>query len=403
MKPAGHAAAVLLAVLLLVGCGAVAGGKPGRPTAKLAPSAGVSPRRVRFSTIHMDTARVGWATAGTVVYRTTDSGSHWTRVFAAPSSASASSTEVASSYPTSNVGVVAVATSDGSTLRASVYETTDGGQRWIAHRVDIPSRVGGAVAGGMVQVQFVSASRGWLLLVSPDNAGSTEGALLATSDEGTSWNLLQRPSVTGPSVFEDVTAVAFAKSGWGIATENTVVFDRAEVLVTRNGGITWSSVRLALPSAALQTEAAEGMPSLGSGGVALIPVTYDVTPKTQDLLVYATTNQGTSFTSTASPWPHPLPLGTLTAPVYPLLPDNFLVVGGRWLLVPTGRSTEEYALTVTHAAGPRWHLVSRIPMSVATAASILPGGPGWVVSMTEMYETSGAGRTWSPWRVTLAP
>ncbi len=401
MLRVSHVAAVLVAGLLLGGCGSVAGGQPSMPAAESASSSSPSRTLLRFSEIHMETPQVGWATAGAVVYRTTDGGDQWVRVFAPPASASLSSTAVASSYPSSDVGVVAVAISEGPNLHVRVYETADGGARWSAHTVAIPSSVGQLLTDGTMQVQFVSPSRGWLLLVSPDNAGSTQGALLATSDGGQQWQLLQRPSVTGTPLFEDVTAVAFAANNWGLATENTVVFDRANVLVTTNGGITWSSIRLALPPTAAETEAVEGAPSLGPDGIALIPVTLEVTPKTQDLLFYMTTNQGATWTSNS--WPQPLPLQTVTSPVYSLMPENVLVLGDRWLLVPNGRTTEEYALVFTDPTTLRWRLVSRIPMSVVAAATVLPSGQGWAVNGVHMYRMSRLGLSWSPWVPTLAP
>ncbi len=195
---------------------------------------------------------------------------------------------------------------------------------------------------GAMHLQFVIAVRGWVLLSSQGFAGTTLNALAGTTDGGRRWQLLQ--TFEAPpgqaSVFEDVQAMAFQPSGFGIATVNSPATGSARVLTTTNGGETWAGTQLPLSAAAAETEAVEGAPSLSASGVAWVPVTIiEPSGHGEQLLLYSTADGGRHSTFR---WPALLPLRTT------------LVLTGERLFVASGQGTAEYHIIPIPAGSPTW-------------------------------------------------
>ncbi len=217
-----------------------------------------------------------------------------------------------------------------------------------------------------MHLQFVSAVSGWVLLSSQGFAGTTLNALAGTTDGGRRWQLLQT-SQAPPGrarVFEDVQAVAFQPSGFGIATVNSSALDSARVLTTANGGVTWAGTQLPLPATAAEAEAVEGARSLSASGVAWVPVTI-IAPSghEESLLQYATADGGWHWTSRA--WPTPIPLRT-----------TLVLTGGR-LFVASGPGTAEYQVSLTPAGSPTVSHTATLSEASPTAAALSElAGPG---------------------------
>ncbi len=253
-----------------------------------------------------------------------------------------------------------------------------------------------------MQVQFLSPLRGWLLLTSTGKAGSVANALFATTDGGKHCQEVQVRLPSHPSVFWDVTGIRFVEGGRvGIASVNSVLVNQARILVTTDGGQQWSSVALPLPPAAAQTQAVDGRPCLDPSGLLILPVTIQVSGSSQELIFYTSGGQGATWTPHV--WPKLLAANLKThIPVYSATPGQYFVLAdGQWLLLPTGRRTQEYQLVLSAENGLRWQRVDAIPMPVVASASILPDGQGWAINSASMYETTSKGLSWRPWRPLL--
>lgn len=277
--------------------------------------------------------------------------------------AGAAEANVAESFPATNVAVVAVEQPNGKGV--AVYETTNRGAQWTHSTLPLSSAVASTMAGGSMQLQFVSARQGWVLLSSQGFAGSQMNALLGTVDGGRHWRLLQTseaPSAYAP-VFEDVNAVVFTRSGWGVATVNSPAFDSARVLATDNGGATWVAGELPLPATAANTNAVEGAPSLSSTGVVWLPVTIPTSATSEQLLLYATSDGALHWIFRA--WPTLLPLRT-----------TLVLAAGRRLFLGGSNRTAEYRLALSPTGSPTWsqRTVLRTVSPTAAALSEMAGG-----------------------------
>ena len=111
---------------------------------------------------------------------------------------------------------VAVGWADnGSTERAHVFRTSNGGATWTRTIVRRPRTTSGE---GLSDVKFVGASRGW--------AVGTAGLVLRTTDGGAHWTRLRS------GVSESLTGVCFTS-----ATRGWVMGASGAVLRTTTGGL----------------------------------------------------------------------------------------------------------------------------------------------------------------------
>jgi len=370
-------AAALLATVLLAGCSATSGRQA---PASLAPaSLHIAHGRrtllpLSFSQIAMGSTQSGWALPAATL-QSRDAGQTWTGpgprgvslgspLGAQGQVAGASGLVVAESFPAPRVAVVATKQPNGVTV--NVYETTDGGRHWNHSSIPLPASQAANLQGGAVHLQFVSASEGWVFLSSQGMAGTTLNALFRTTDGGRQWQLLQRaqaPSGQAP-VFEDVQAVAFQRTGWGVATVNSPALDSARVLITTNGGATWAVTQLPLPPTAAQTQAVEGAPSLSARDEAWIPLTMmQASGRTEQLVLNATTDGGRHWT--ARTWPTLLPLST-----------TFVLAGSR-IFIADGQRTAKYQLSLSPVGSPTWSQMGTLSTLSPTASAfseMLGGG-----------------------------
>ena len=172
----------------------------------------------------------GWAVGATTsqtspgkvfVMRTQDGGVHWRIVYSR--SGDRSLVAVAATDPRHCWVVGASPGRDPRYNYATgwVLATADGGAHWVTQVSDRFDSLLGA--------SFVDDQHGW--------AVGYAGSVIATSDGGRTWE----PQRSGPDAL--VTGVSFrdAKVGWA------AVPGEAAVLSTRDGGLTWTTIRLATP------------------------------------------------------------------------------------------------------------------------------------------------------------
>ena len=374
MQGARGPAAVILAMmasLWLGGCGSTTPGtaSSGTPPRSTAPGHRTA-LPLGFSLIAAGSSAGGWALPSAGVLKARDGGVSWVGngppgllgvglgppLSGSGQVAGQGAATVAESFPAPNVAVVAAEKANGTGV--TVYETTDRGGHWAQWPLPLPSSLASTMVGGSLQLQFVSARRGWVLLTSQGFAGSQMNALLGTVDGGRHWQLLQTSHAPSghAALFEDVNAVVFSAGGSGIATVNSPAFDSARVLTTNNGGVTWVAGQLPLPTTVRATNVIEGAPSLSPTEVVWLPVTIPTSATSLQLVLYATSDGGTHWTSRA--WPTPLPL-----------PTTVVLVGGQQLFLGGAQRTADYGLGLSRADQPTWQARAVRPTASPTAAA----------------------------------
>ena len=300
----------------------------------------------------------------------------------------------------------------------ALWRTGDGGRTWRRLTPRLPALRRGDLAGGSAALDFVSVTRGWLLLGSQPGAGEQGKALLRTSDGGRTWRLVAHSGLMGGHgargdalpITGYVQSLFFHRDGVGF-----IGLARGGLLVTRDGGRTFSNAypREVPPGSdfgAVIGFLASGFAWLYTGFAQPLYVSADagrrwqaVYPATEPLDL-AECPPGEPFGAVTPsdpaavlgkgdasvPWAHmgeaPGPISAFDA----ISPDEFAVAydggralamsqdsGGTWqpLPVPPGYSIDALGLS-----GPAvgWILASRPsapPGSAALFAPSLTGGP----------------------------
>ncbi|PKY11325.1 hypothetical protein B1757_04870 [Acidithiobacillus marinus] len=167
---------------------------------------GPLPTGVVFKVVDFTQASTGYVAGAGVIFETLDGGTDWGRVY--HGSVDVSGLEMVSAQ----VGYAWGQAGNSTT----VLKTIDGGAQWaVAGRV--PAR-------GIHVASWPTSQVGYVVTLKRD--------LLKTSNGGETWTILKQPA-------ESVSFVTAAK-GW--------VLERSTVYSTRNGGKSWTSSQLIIPS-----------------------------------------------------------------------------------------------------------------------------------------------------------
>jgi photosystem II stability/assembly factor-like uncharacterized protein len=269
-------AAVSLAAvaLLAVGCGTAS--SPGSVTATISqtPSPTASPTAVQSSaqsagkalwlrSLQMSTPSTGWALylagnpstapAGTptLLVRTTDGAGTWTDVTPAAAVgllATANASQVLDAVGLESAYLaVTVSSSESGPGTTRVFATSDGGRTWTA---SAPVTADGYVS----QLSFTDPLHGWLLWNEGAAMGRNPVRVYRTADGGAHWSLTaQSPPATSNSsagipVGCDKTGITFASAAAGWMTSDCAAGLSGELLVSRDGGVTWAPQQLPVPA-----------------------------------------------------------------------------------------------------------------------------------------------------------
>jgi photosystem II stability/assembly factor-like uncharacterized protein len=248
----GLVAAALLPIVALAGCSS--GSSKGVPVSANSAPVTASPtppgRSAEWGdslrTVDMVDAHTAWAYAPGVAYRTTDGGAHWI----------ASRYHDADSGTTLTMAAMALDLDhawlaewqEGSAL-LTVYATADGGHTWF------PSNVATTIGVGRVDIDFVNATDGWLLVSGSPSVGLMPKAIYHTGNGGHTWDLVACGCAEkdvaavpwlGGGMYTTGMAFRDGKDGWVTGTYHGV--DSIPIYRTADGGKTWALQKLSLPT-----------------------------------------------------------------------------------------------------------------------------------------------------------
>lgn len=427
------------AALLAVGCGGLTssapsapGTSPGTPAAASpsasavtsAPSATApassSPSKppgaaLWLQSLQMSTSSTGWALyfsgnpmtaplgTPTLLVRTMDAARTWDNV--TPPAAIAMLSAKNAGQVLDAVGpdraylAVTASSSDSGPATTRVFATDDGGRTWTE---SAPVEAPGAATG----LSFTDPSHGWLLVNEGAAMGRDAVRVYRTTDGGARWSLAaQSPtfnsnsdSSAGISLACDKTGIMFPSAAAGWLTSECTAGLAGELLVSRDGGVTWAAQPLPLPANVCgDTGCVLAGPEFTGGAGFLTVSTYGGEPA---LLV--SRDLGQTWQSMA------LPPGSGVYPQVRFFDQRRGVLvsagsqgsfgrvfyttsdgGQTWTAVPQGRHFTQL--------GVAFDFVSPV-----TGFAWINGGDAQGSTPPPVYETTDSGRTWTSFSPRLA-
>ena len=175
------------------------------------------------------------------IWKTTDSGTTWTKQtsasYSTTTSSAASFANVVYFWDANNGFTAGDPIGPLATRKFEMYSTTNGGTNWTAIS-SAPAPLGGAEFGYTSKIT-VSGNNIWL--------GTDIGRLLYSPNRGTSWQAFQTPAVDfgGVTTADNVASVAFKDSTNGLLITYDYVVEGSEIAIlysTSDSGQTWEPV-----------------------------------------------------------------------------------------------------------------------------------------------------------------
>jgi photosystem II stability/assembly factor-like uncharacterized protein len=254
---------------------------------------------------------------------------------------------VGATFVSSTTGWAAVAEmADAATKDVLIFRTSDGGATW--QRVTLPWMSEGHA--NLLDLQFVDARHGWLMVALNEATSRRSGLLFGTSDGGATWTQLSAPYGG---------ALRFLDSSTGWLVGGGVNYARNRFSVTHDGGRTWQPQPLVNPAAFALSDREIGTPAFFSAQDGVLPVNFGT-----QLVLYATHDGGATWLATATTFP----VAATDRSAVPLL-----ALSGRdaWIVVGAGFYT-------THDGGQTWAQVAHSANLKAVQALSLSGATsGW--------------------------
>jgi photosystem II stability/assembly factor-like uncharacterized protein len=229
-------------------------------------------------------------------------------------------------------------------------------------------------------LQFLDTAHGWLS-VTTSTGHLSRGMLFTTTNQGTNWIAHQMP-FAGPVAFHT------ALTGWGVGGTDATL--QNHLMLTTDGGQSWTEQPLALPSDAEAVAPFIALPVFSSEQTGFVSVAAGAA-----LHLYTTQDAGKTWAETAA---FPTESTDTLAP-----PVTATVGNTSWVEVG-------HTLVVTHDGGASWTTLAH--NAVASNARILgfrDALHGWAVvtegncksfksdcSMTtRVYHTTDGGQNWT--------
>jgi photosystem II stability/assembly factor-like uncharacterized protein len=323
----------------------------------------------------------GWVVADTRLLVTVDGGSNWRDRTPPPGmGGERSGWFLGAAFLDALHGWVAIneaftSPADPSYGRVDIWRTTDGGQSWA--RTQLPKArfaVFGEIMPG-VQFDFLDATHGFAFQSGNEAKGKNDSDLFWTSDGGATWSA-DRPTGSGGEGIEGTVGFATANDG--------VIVDALHgngVVVTRDGGRTWTDPAFPVPSASSEAQLFFDQPIFSDAHSGLMAVDFQSTSGVVSHVsrIYETSDAGSSWTIAAT-----LPADYFTVSI--LGPQ-------RWIAFDLS------SVVRTVDAGATWTKASSNPPNgYSSGPQFANGTTGWWLAAggvgTGLLATSDGGVSW---------
>lgn len=330
----------------------------------------------------------GWALTSTGLFLTADGGATWREVKVPGGLATSGTNRVLGvDFFDAQHGWVALneaftTGSDASYGRVDVWRTSDGGRSWT--KALLPSAVFNKFGEIMppMQFDFLDARHGFAFLSGNSAKGKNDSDLFWTADGGRTWSA-DRPTGAGHAGNEG--SIGFASVTDGVIVD---ALAGSGIVVTHDGGRTWTPAALAIPSDSAGAQPFFGQPAFYDGRSGLLAVDFQ-TDASQLTRVYQTADAGSSWTIRS----------TVPAGFFGLA----FVDQQRWL----GTNGPETLLTVD--GGQSWVRSGAVGLPGPAGLLMADAQHGWATvhmgvcvsfksdcqSRTGLYATSDGGASWT--------
>lgn len=305
---------------------------------------------------------------------TPDGGGHWTNV--TPRGVPSSSLGPAY-FTSATTGWVAAATYGPASSTLRVLHTSDGGTTW--QTTTLPSFPWTGVSPR--DFTFTDAQHGWLVASLPHGLMSNPATLLITGNGGQTWSSAALP-------FAGTLTFADASTGWLVGSQSPTASNQIDV--THDGGRTWQQQQLSVTAASRDAVPVIGSPIFFTRQDGTLAVNFGVAA-----VLYRTHDGGATWTEAAS---FALSdLDTMAAPISAASGISAWVSLGHQLLM-------------THDAGRTWSTlghssnllgVERLSFASATVGWALVGSghcaqfKSACAYTQQIVQTADGGRTWN--------
>jgi photosystem II stability/assembly factor-like uncharacterized protein len=242
----------------------------------------------------------GWAVVAKRLWMTGDGGSTWHDV-TPPGGFGTAGTDrlLGVAFVDAQHGWVAIngaftSASDASYGRVDIWRTTDGGQTWTG--AELPKAVVNSAGDTMppVQLDFLDADHGFAFLSGNLAKGPNDSDLFWTADGGRTWSA-DHP--TGHSQMGIEGTVAFASANDGVIVN---ALHGKGIVVTHDGGGTWTDVALALPAGSAGAQLFFGRPVFFDGRSGLVAIDFQI-GTSGVTRVYRNSDAGSSWMIASTP------------------------------------------------------------------------------------------------------
>jgi hypothetical protein len=260
----------------------------------------------------------------------------------------------------------------------TLWHTTDAGAHWSTST---------AATGAVRQLDFIDSLHGWLTAIPGGGAaGQYPINVWRTTDGGATWTKVGFYLIVG----SDATAgISFVTATTGFATSAAGL-----LVVTHDGGVTWTPVSLPVPSTGVNlTISTPVFTSATAGVVAVTSSSYSSVPSSPSTLkVYRTTDGGTSWQL------GPVLSGTGgTSVPTTRVPSSVLSTGDVFAAVTLNGRVTLYQLP---AGAASWTKINTGGSSTAllsgmTQLDFVSPTIGWAVTQAGLIGTTDGGVTWT--------